>query len=210
MKITIFGSDKPVIKELVQKALNEDYQVVLFARSLAKFKIEHDHLTVVEGELDDAEAIERAITGTDAVISLLTPINGLKGTPISTVISTILMIMEKVNVRRMILLGTASITDPHDLPEFKVKLLVNATKLLLPSAHKQLLKVADIVRSSQLDWTVVRVPLLNNQSPTGQVRIGYYGQEQVKMSITRKDLAHFMLGQVKDMHYIKQAPAISN
>ena len=69
---------------------------------------------------------------------------------------------------------------------------------------------AAAVRSSTLDWTLLRLPLLNSKPPTGRVRAGYLGRGEVGTSLTRADLATFLLAQLADPTYLRRAPAISN
>jgi hypothetical protein len=52
--------------------------------------------------------------------------------------------------------------------------------------------------------------MLNNQPGTGKIRAGYLGRKQVGTKLARADLAWFMLAQVPDSSWLRQAPAISN
>jgi hypothetical protein len=71
-------------------------------------------------------------------------------------------------------------------------------------------RAAEIVRASGLDWTLVRVAKLNDKNATGQIKAGYYGYGVVGLSITRADMATFLLDQAANLTYLHQAPAISN
>jgi hypothetical protein len=77
-------------------------------------------------------------------------------------------------------------------------------------AYAEIVRIAEAVRASRLDWTLVRVPLLNEKPQTKSVRVGYLGQGTVKTAISRSDLAWFMLEQVKRDDHVRKAPAISN
>jgi NAD(P)H-binding len=66
------------------------------------------------------------------------------------------------------------------------------------------------VRASDTDWTIVRVSMLNNNPASGRIRAGYLGKKQVGTNLSRADLAAFLLGQVQDATWSRQAPAISN
>jgi hypothetical protein len=66
------------------------------------------------------------------------------------------------------------------------------------------------VRGSDLDWTIIRVAMLNDKPKTGVVKAGYVGTGQVGLGISRADFADFMLKQVEDREYLKKAPAISD
>jgi hypothetical protein len=52
--------------------------------------------------------------------------------------------------------------------------------------------------------------MLNNNPKSGKVRAGYLGRGEVETWISRADLADFLLRQVQDTKYLRQAPAISN
>ena len=103
-----------------------------------------------------------------------------------------------------------SAKDPNDLPDFKTKTLVNLVKLTMHDAYKDIVSAAETVRNSELDWTIVRLTMLNNNPKSGKVKAGYVGKGEVGTWISRADVADFMLKQVEDTEYLRQAPAISN
>jgi len=108
----------------VQLALAEGYEVVAYARNPAKLDIKDKRLEIVQGELHDQAAIEEAVKGSDAVISLLGPTGASKGLPISKGMQMILQAMKKHGVKRIIATATPSATDPHDSFDLKFKLAV--------------------------------------------------------------------------------------
>ena len=63
---------------------------------------------------------------------------------------------------------------------------------------------------SDTNWNIVRVSMLNNKPRMGKIKAGYLGRKQVGMDLSRADLAAFLLEQVRDKTYLRQAPAISN
>jgi putative NADH-flavin reductase len=77
-------------------------------------------------------------------------------------------------------------------------------------AYEDIVSVAEAVRASDLDWTIVRLAMLNNKPKSGTVRAGYLGRGEVGTWISRADIAVFMLNQIEDVNYVRQAPAISN
>ncbi|MDZ4720185.1 MAG: NAD(P)H-binding protein [Roseiflexaceae bacterium] len=68
------------------------------------------------------------------------------------------------------------------------------------------LQSVDLVRQSNLDWTVVRAPALNDKPATGSYRIG----TEAGSSITRSDVAAFILSEVKQARYIRKLPLVGN
>ena len=212
MKLTIFGATGATGKQLIEQALAAGNQVVAFARNPSKIGARRERLTIVQGELTDTAAIERAVSGADAVISVLgpRPQEDMHGKPLTQGMQNILAAMQKTNVRRLIISSTPSASDPNDLPDFKFKVLVAIVKSAMRPAYEEIVNVARIVRQSDTDWTIVRVSLLNNNPESGRIRVGYLGKKQVGTNISRADLAAFMLRQVEDTTYLRQAPAISN
>jgi len=212
MKLTIFGATGATGKQLIEQALAAGNQVVAFARNPSKIGASHEHLTIVQGELADTAAIERAVSGADAVISVLgpRPREDINSKPLTQGMQNILAAMQKTNVRRLIISSTPSASDPNDFPDFKFKVLVAIVKSAMRPAYEEIVSVARIVRESDTDWTIVRVSLLNNHPGSGRIRAGYLGKKQVGTNISRADLAAFMLRQVEDTTYLRQAPAISN
>jgi len=210
MKLTIFGATGDTGKQLVEQALAAGNYVVAYIRSPSKLNIRHEHLTIVQGELADQVMIEHAVSCADAVISVLGPRGSSKDKPITRGMQNIIEAMKKHGVRRLVVSSTLSVKDQNDLPDFKAKVLVNLVKLTMHAAYEEIVRVAETVRKSDLDWTIVRLTTLNNDPKSGKVRVGYLGKDEVGFRISRVDLAEFMLKQVQDTKYLRQAPVLSN
>jgi putative NADH-flavin reductase len=210
MKILIFGATGGTGRLLVDQALAEGNQVVAYVRNPAKLNTKHERLTIIQGELADREKIENAMNGADAVLSVLGPKGSSKDQPLTLGMQNIIKAMKKQGVRRLIVTSTLSAQDPYDLPEFKAKALVAIIRTMLRSAYNDIVSVANTVRTSDLDWTIVRLTLLSNKPKSGRVRSGYLGRKELGTWISRTDLADFLLKQIQDTKYLRQAPAISN
>jgi len=210
LKLTIFGATGRTGKQLVEQALAAGNHVVAYVRNPSKLEFKHKYLTIVEGELADQMMIEQAVDGTDAVISVLGPRGGSKDKPITRGMQNIITAMNKYGVRRLIVSSTLSVKDPNDLPDFKANVLVNIVKLAMHTAYEEIISIAETVRKSDLDWTILRLTTLNNKTKSGKVRVGYLGKGEVGLRISRADLAEFMLKQVQNTKYLRQSPVISN
>jgi putative NADH-flavin reductase len=210
MKIAVFGSTGNVGRLLVGQALAEGYDVIAYARNPSKLIIKHEHLTIVQGALSDEAVIERNITGTDAVISVMGPSGKSEGTPITQGMRHIIAAMNKHGVRRLIVLSTASSKDPNDKPGIKLRAMIALVKTATPDAYADIVGWSGVIRASNLDWTLVRILLLNDKPKTGNVKTGYPGRDDLGTPVSRADLADFMLKQVEDTKYIRQAPIITN
>ncbi|HEX9330447.1 MAG TPA: SDR family oxidoreductase [Anaerolineales bacterium] len=212
MKLTIFGATGAAGRQLIQQALAEGYDATAFVRNPSRLTICHENLTVIQGELYDVEKIEHAVNSADAIISLLGPRPGedSKGKPLTQGTRNIIVAMKKFGIRRLIVVCTPSASAPSDLPDLKFKLLVSMIKTTMRPVYEEIVNVAQVVRDSDLDWTIVRVSILNNNSKFSKVRVGYLGMGEVGVRISRADMAGFILDELKNAKYISQMPAISN
>jgi hypothetical protein len=79
------------------------------------------------------------------------------------------------------------------------------------AVHKILndaIKHHKVLSDSGLKWVIVRGPRLTNESKKGQYRKGWVGIN-ASTSISRADLADFIVKQVEDEKYHFQMPFIS-
>ena len=209
MKLTIFGATGGTGRQLVEQALAAGHQVVAFVRDPSRLTRRHERLTIIHGQLTDQAAIEHAVLGADVIISALGPRRDTRDKSITRGTENILAAMNKHGVRRLVVTSTPSARDPNDRPDFKFKLAVSLIQLIARGAYEDIVNAAQVVRTSDRDWTIVRVSMLVDAPKTGVVKVGHVNKE-MGMRITRADLAEFMLQQVQDSTYLRQAPAISN
>jgi putative NADH-flavin reductase len=210
MKLLIFGATGGTGKLLVEQAIAAGNDVIVYVRNPPKLTLKNEHLVVVQGELSDQDAIAQAMSGTDVVISTLGPRARQKGMPLAEGMQHILAAMQSQGVRRLIITSTLSARDPNDALNSKAKAMIALVKFLMRSAYDDIVRVAELVRASDCDWTILRLSLLNNKPKTGNVKVGYISKGEVGTAISRGDLADFILQQTTDLQYLRQAPAISN
>lgn len=209
MKLTIFGASGRTGRPLVTQALEAGHQVSVLVRTPSKLPIQHENLTVIQGDIRNAEQVETAVAGADAVLSVLGPTSSAPDYQVSQGTAHILAAMGQHGIRRLVISAGAGVGDPEDAPKLANKLINLLLRLVSRHVYEDMKRTVDLVRASDLDWTVVRVPMLTAEPATGQIKAAYVGKG-MGMRITREDMAHFMLQQAADARYIRQAPAISN
>lgn len=163
-------------------------------------------------DLNNREAIKACVAGADAVISALGP-NSLKARekrPIMRGVGTIISVMEELKVRRLIQISTAAYRDPKDAFDFKSQAFVMLFKLIVHNAYDDIKATAELVGSSHLDWTLVRIPNLKDGPATGQIDAGWYGRTKLGMKLSHGNLAKFLVDQVASKTYVRAAPAIAD
>jgi uncharacterized protein YbjT (DUF2867 family) len=67
-----------------------------------------------------------------------------------------------------------------------------------------------LVRASQLDWTIVRPAFLTNGPLTKQIWSSEDARMSLTASISREDLAFFVLEQLESSKFVGRTPAVAS
>ena len=209
MKLTIFGAAGRTGILLVQQALDAGHDVVALVRTPSKLSIKNERLTVVQGDVANLADVENVVEGADAVLSVLGHVKGSAPDILTYAMHNIITAMDKYGVKRLVSMSGASIYAPQDKPKLVnrlIKLFTQAaTGSLLQDGQQQL----KVLQNSDVDWVIVRGPILTDGPHTGTYRVGWTGVN-TGIRVSRADVADFTLKQVTDTTYLRQAPLISN
>ena len=209
MKLTIFGATGRTGRLLVEQALAAGHDVTAFVRDASAVKWDDPNLRVLEGELEDTARIAEAVAGAEAVISVLGPSQNKPDYAISRGTGRIIAAMKEHGVRRLIVSAGAGVSDPNDSPGPFHHVMNFLVRRVSRYVYEDMVRVADVVRASGLDWTIVRVPMLIDSPRDGRIRAGYVGKD-MGPSIGRAGMADFILRQAADETYLHKAPVISD
>ncbi|MBF6128149.1 NAD(P)-dependent oxidoreductase [Nocardia brasiliensis] len=207
MKIAVFGATSTVGRLVVEQALAEGHQVTAFTRSAAGLTQRHERLDIVEGDVLDSNSVQRAVAGQDAVLVSLGA--GRKGVIRAEGTRAVIEAMNRTGVKRLIVQTTLGVGDSKANLNFLWKYVMFG--LLLRQAFADHVQQEAYVRASDLDWTIVRPSAFTDGPRTGVFRRGFpAGERGLSLKIARADIADFMLEQLTDTTYLRQAPGISN
>lgn len=207
MNLALLGGTGRTGRQLIDQALARGHQLRVLARDPAKVHRPHPDLTVVQGDARDPQALARLVGGTDAVLSALGPVPGGPHDTMTLAARGLVTLMPTHGLRRLITLTGAGVPQAGDRPKPIDRLIQLALRLSQPQVLQDSLTHAELIRSSSLDWTVVRVPRLTD-GPDAPLIVGLVGD--ITPFVTRASVAHFMLDQLDSDRYVRQAPAISN
>jgi len=210
-KIAVFGASGRTGKLFTDLALKNKYEVKALVRDPSKFGMQHSNLQVIQGGTVDPIKVEETIRGTEAVIDLIGPGKGSSPELQRTSTRNILHAMGQNHVKRLILLASLpfGILDPNDKPPFMNRFMMFIAKNLMGTMVQDARAHIDLIKQSEMDWTVVRSPVLNDQPSQGKYRVGYLDSNTGK-GTSRSDVAAFMLDVLMNDKYIGQMPLISN
>jgi putative NADH-flavin reductase len=206
MRLFILGATGGIGRQLVDQALERHHQVTAFVRSPQKLGVARDGLSVIRGDVHNAEAMSRALAGHDAVLSALGPPGPARNTITSDSARSTVAAMQSGGIDRLLVVGVAALFP--DIGMFG-RLLRNT---LLRNIADDSAEMERIVKASRLDWTIARPPRLTNGP-----RREHYGLAVDHLPngaggnaiISRADVAHFMLDELEHPAHIRQMVGIA-
>jgi nucleoside-diphosphate-sugar epimerase len=209
MKLTILGATGRTGRHVIEQALDGGHTVVAFARTPGKLDIEHEALSVVQGDIFEPDAVSEAVAGSDAIISVLGPTSNKPTYTISRGIEHVLDAMKEHGVKRLVQSVGAGVRFSQDEPGLLDRIIGFLLILFSRYVYEDMVRTATKIAASDRDWTLVRVPMLTDAEPRGDVKVGYLGQG-TGPRVSRADMARFVLRIVEEGSYVHEAPVISN
>ena len=209
--ILIIGASRGIGLEAVKAALTAGYTVRALARSANAIALNDTRLEKVCGDALDRAAIAQAMDGSSGVIQVLgvpiTPMTVLKGTKLFSGASRVLVeAMWIARVRRLIAVTGLETGDSRGTAGFlHARVLF---PLILQRIYDDKSAQEEIIRSSGLDWTIVRPGILTNGPATGHYRVLTDTKSWQGGFISRRDIANFLIGQITDEANIGRTPVI--
>ena len=206
MKILVIGAGGKTGRAIIEQALAAGHEVTAFVRKADEYKVAN--VRVVEGDATDSIAMEAAVLGQDAVLDTIGGKTPYKETTLETsAANTIIKAMQHNSVHRLVVTSMFGEGDGKANAPVYMHLLA-ATFLRGASKDKAAMELA--VRSSGLDWVILRPGNLTDDPGTGKVQVFDAETGGKAHKITRADLATFMLAQVASNQYLHQSVTIAN
>jgi putative NADH-flavin reductase len=211
MKIAILGSTGFVGKVLINKAVVAGYQVKTLARYPEKLEYIKDKVEIIKGNVFEPLSIDATIEDTEAVISTIGPPQDKKCDPslYENAMKDIVRSMDKHGVKRYIHIGGAGHAGGEDekwaLNRRFLRLFLNLFgKQILIAKHMEW----EVLKTSDLDWTLVRPPRIANEVASGDISANEKNLESLQVSVG--DLTDFILQQITSKEWIRKAPLVSS
>lgn len=196
MKIIVFGATGGVGQSVVKQAVENGFEVTAFVRTPEKLQTTHEKLTIIKGDTFNQQEVTAAIAGHDAVVSCLGSSQGMKkSTELQDMVKNIVAGMQEQDVKRIVYTASAGIYN--ELPGISGKLMMGMLKNALTD-HRA---AVDWIESHGLNYTIVRPMGLTNGPFSGQYREAAEGVPEKAKSISRADVAHFILKALKNPQY---------
>ena len=207
VKVAIIGGSGTVGRFLIQRVSDAGYQMRVLMRNPHKIKPIGGCMEIVQGDARDIESIKSLLQGCDTVLNAL---NQRKGeAPIfSTVTGYVLATMKELGVRRYILVRGFSIDAPGDHKDLRSRLISTLVRWVIPEVWVDWQKELNTLLRSDVEWTLVRLPIVVEEPSLGQVWVDLASPPGKKIS--GWDVANFVAAQITEPTYVRKAPFIGN
>jgi putative NADH-flavin reductase len=212
-KFLVIGASRGIGLETVKTALRAGHSVRALGRSAASIPIQDAGLEKVSGDALDSDTIRNALKDVNAVVQTLgvdiSPRAIFERTTLFSQSTRILVdAMKAAGVKRLIAVTGLGAGDSRG----HGGLLYNA--VVFPLLLKRVYDDKDlqewIIKSSGLDWTIVRPGLLTNSPATGHYCVLTARNDWRFGTISRADVADFIVRQIDDRALIGATPLLIN
>lgn len=205
MKIALIGATGGTGVAFMEMALEAGHELTCIARTPSKITTEHERLTVVKGDVFDADSLVPGLTGQDILVGAFGvaagPRNMVKPTTLYTDgIRNVLAAMKQAELKRLLMISSSGILHDPNAAWFWNRIL----RPLSWKMYADMLQMEVFICETDLDWTIVKPPQLTDKPETNDLRIAIDAVPPGTHQVTRADLARFMLKEVEEAAHVRQ------
>ena len=191
MKLFVVGATGGIGSALVAQGLARGHRITAFVRSPEKLTVKDARLTAVKGDPCDAGQMAAALAGNDAVLSALGARSLRPDLICSAGARATVAAMARTGVRRLVIVSSALLfPDVGWVGGF-------LRDVVLKNPMADCRELEQVVTGSGLDWTIVRATRLTNGPLTNRSHAEINRLPGGRGSVTRPDVANFMLETVE-------------
>ncbi|MFF4771527.1 NAD(P)-dependent oxidoreductase [Microtetraspora fusca] len=200
MKLLIFGPTGGSGAQLLTQALDAGHDVTAVARDPDRIPAAgHGRLTLIGGDVLEPRTWQAAVGGHEAVLSCLGSRDRKHPTTVySQGTTNIIDAMSQAGVRRLMCLSSAGLEIPSETPLPQKLVTRFLIQRLYRHGYTDMAAMERAVAASDVDWTIIRPPMLTDGPLTGRYRAAVGRHLANPRRISRADLAHYMLSHLED------------
>ncbi|MDT3438071.1 MULTISPECIES: NAD(P)-dependent oxidoreductase [unclassified Pseudofrankia] len=222
MKLAIFAATGGIGRHLLEQATAAGHEVTAVVRRPDALPPVPARVVAADLAAADPTALATALAGADAVLSGL----GARGKKDAGVAwrgtTAIASAMRASGVRRIVVVSAAPIGQVpspgrprpprHDAGDgfFTRFLLSPGIRTVLRAHYADLARMEEVLRDSDLDWTVVRPPRLTDGPLTTTYRTALDRNLRGGVAVSRADVAHCMLRALDEPQTVEHTVGVAN
>jgi putative NADH-flavin reductase len=210
MKIAMLGATGFLGKVILRRAVERGYDVRALVRTPAKLGELQKRIAFVVGSVFQAEKLDEVVAGAQAVISTVGPPQKNPGNPqdYKKAMERLVAAMKRHGVGRLIHVGGAvHAGGENERWNVRRRLL----RFVLERLYKPGLEAKhlewEVLKESDLDWTLVRPPRIAPRKPPGELVADEHNLPSLQVWV--EDLADFILEQLESATWVRKAPLVA-
>jgi putative NADH-flavin reductase len=209
MRLAVLGATGSVGRALVTQALAAGHEVTALVREQPKPGRIDSRVAVIVGDAMSAEAAQRTVAGSGAVVSALGHAKGAPDDILARATANVIAAMGANGVDRLVVLSSPAVADSADRPGLFYRAARVLLRVATPGVVRDHREQARLIEESDLAWTIVRGPLVFTDGPhAGRYRTGPIGRDSGSR-ISRADLADFLLATATGDTFVRMKPLVS-
>ncbi|NTV46961.1 MAG: NAD(P)H-binding protein [Chlorobiales bacterium] len=170
--------------------------------------IQHERLRVLKGDILDLNSVKNAMENQEAVFTCIGTMPSIFSVKVfSEGIKNVLSAMQAKGVNRLIAVTGIGAGDSKGHGGFLYDSIF--LPIVLKAVYDDKDREEALIRESNVNWTIVRPCMLTNGNLTGNYHAFTDLTGVTAGSISRKDVADFLLKQLASDEYLKQTPLLS-
>jgi len=203
--VAVIGGAGKSGKFLVRQLINENIPFRLLLRNTTSYDLPSGDL--VQGDVRHLEAVRRVCQGCTTIISTL---GQPKGEPpvFSQATKNVLAAMQDLGIKRYILTTGLNVDTPFDRKGPVTQAGTDWMKKNYPATTTDKQSEYEMLAASNIDWTLVRLPLIGLTEDSSDMAVSL--EDCPGNGIHGLDLARFLIRQIDDRQYLRQAPFLAN
>jgi uncharacterized protein YbjT (DUF2867 family) len=207
----VIGGSRGIGLQTVKRALAAGHRVRALARGVAAMPVEHAELEKIAGDALDSGTVAGAVDGMEAVIETLgapkDPQAVIWGTDLFSRATRILIdAMRAKGVKRLVAVTGLGAGDSRGHGGFFYDAI--AFPLILKRVYDDKDVQEQMIRASGLDWTIARPGMLTSGPATGRVRALSDPKDWRAGTISRADVADFLVREAFERRFVGQTPLL--
>lgn len=204
--VMVFGGTGGVGQIVVEKLLARDRIVKILTRNETS-KSNHTNLNLIKGNVLEASTVEQCIESQDIVIIAL----GFNNSSLDTMsrgTANIVTVMLGKKCNRLICLSAQGAGDSWEHMPDSFKTMVLNDPILTASFKDHTLQ-EQVVKNSNLNWTIVRPTEIVNEIESGGYCVNGY-KDNLTFQISKYDVAQFIVDEISNSTYVNKVAMITN
>jgi putative NADH-flavin reductase len=204
LTVAVLGASGATGRQVVSTAVERGHRVVALVRRRGTFEPREGLDEALWPTVSDVPALEDALAGTDVVISTLGGAEKGPTTVCTDGLRSAVTAMPAAGVARLIAVSAHGVLETHDRSLYSRAVWAGVRERMRDKETME-----PLITGSGLEWTIVRPPALSDRAATGRYRAGTDRPIRLWSSVSRADLATFLIDEAEHPRYVRARPRIT-